>query len=169
MNAFWDRLVVWIIWVVCEFGNASGGKMRSRHPKQLFFWISLLFWILDLEEHLHLVFSLRTNESERSWCLVQGEQVIWWITSCHENQRELHAENTEDGFKNLFKERYVKHVKTDRDCFMCAILLFKDCIEHAIYSWLEESVSPTCAKIGRVTKVEHIISSNKRINVERGH
>ena len=51
-------------------------------------------------------------------------------------------------------------VKTDRDRFMCTILLFKDCLDNTIYRWLKElgNISSKNIKIKRI-----------RIQVERTH
>ena len=42
--------------------------------------------------------------------------------------------------------------KTDRDRFMCIILLFKDCFDNTIYRWLKElgNITPRNIKIRRI-------------------
>ena len=56
------------------------------------------------------------------------------------------------------------------------LILKKTCaLTNAIYGWMKElgNISPICVKIGRVSVVEQIFTSNKRITtaiqVERGH
>ena len=81
---------------------------------------------------------------------------LWRITSRSRQTRPRvqHAENTEDGLVTGFKDW---RVKTDRDGFMCTILLFKDCFDNTIYWWLKElgNISP------KKTNITHIqIRSN---------
>ena len=78
---------------------------------------------------------MKTNDHDVSWAS------NWHNLVNNQLQQELHAENAEDGFKNLLKNE----VKAQTE-----ILLFKDCFDNLIYRWfkLEESVSLISWKLG---------------------